>query len=91
MTGKDANSLSSTDPIIVSFATDAGDYLHYYTNGTFKHSLVLNTRLANFTIINGKLYILTTDESSILLSPFLHLRNNDTYKYQCVGLFQQGV
>ncbi|NLE14877.1 MAG: hypothetical protein GX626_03260 [Spirochaetales bacterium] len=61
MTGKDANSLSSTDPIIVSFATDAGDYLHYYTNGTFKHSLVLNTRLANFTIINGKLYILTTD------------------------------
>ncbi len=61
MTGKDTNILSSSDPIIVSFTTENGNYKHFYTDGIFKHIIALDTRLANFTIINGKLYILTTD------------------------------
>ncbi len=61
MTGKDTNILSSSDPIIVSFTTEDGNYKHFYTNGIFKHNIALDTRLANFTIIGGKLYILTTD------------------------------
>lgn len=61
LTGKDDNSVSSTDPLIVSFTNEDGNYKHFYTNGASKELITLNTRLANFTILNGKLYLLTTD------------------------------
>lgn len=61
MTGKEDEVLSAANPIIASFAKEDGSYKHFFTNGTFKHSFALNTRLANFTILNGNAYLLTTD------------------------------
>lgn len=60
-TGKDNKSLSATDPMILSFATTASDYKHFYVDGTNSFEITLNRRLANFSIINSKLYILATD------------------------------
>lgn len=60
MTGKEANPLSGTDPLIISFVKGS-DYKHFFTDGSNSYEITLNTRLANFAIINNKLYILTID------------------------------
>lgn len=59
-TGKETIGIS-TQPIIVSFVSDAGNYKHFYTDGASKEVITLDTRLANFTILNSRLYLLTTD------------------------------
>ncbi len=59
-TGKETIGIS-TQPIIVSFVSDAGNYKHFYTDGASKELITLDTRLANFTILNSRLYLLTTD------------------------------
>lgn len=59
-TGKETLDIA-TQPVIVSFVNEAGDYKHFYTLGATSHEITLNSRLANFTIINSNLYILTID------------------------------
>ncbi|MDD4449613.1 MAG: hypothetical protein PHS76_02815, partial [Sphaerochaeta sp.] len=59
-TGKETISIS-TQPIIVSFVDEAGNYTHFYTIGATSHKITLNSRLANFAIVNNTVYLLTTD------------------------------
>ena len=59
-TGKETIGVSS-QPIIVSFVDEAGNYTHFYTIGATSHKITLNSRLANFAIVNNTVYLLTTD------------------------------
>ncbi|ADY13245.1 hypothetical protein [Sphaerochaeta globosa] len=59
-TGKETVAIG-TQPVIVSFVNEAGNYKHFITDGATSYTITLNTRLANFAIINSKLYILTID------------------------------
>lgn len=51
----------ASQPFIVSFVSEDGNYKHYYQDGAVRKEIVLNTRLANFATDGTNTYLLTTD------------------------------
>ena len=69
MTGREADAVSATAPIIISFVDMDANYIHYYydgsglTDGTALYSItgLVNERIAAFHLDGTKLFALTSD------------------------------
>nr|WP_321299149.1 hypothetical protein [uncultured Sphaerochaeta sp.] len=63
LTGREDKSISTSDPIVISFVDIDGNYVHYYYDGTPLVQLTgLNSeRLAAIFVVGTKLYLLTAD------------------------------